>query len=798
MRQLYTQKDSLSKKRWTDFAAYFLMFLLFALTSTRLQITHWTEEIGVIGWLLMLGAVVGFGIGKSRIRALYSALLLLLSSLIVVPGIFMLVVAEHHQFIDKLIELYSRVSTSASQMIGNQPVSDSILFILGMGILFWVIGTASGFTMVRSARPWIPLLVLGGALFLIEHFQAENRRIFYTWAYVFVSLVLLGRIYFLKMRNKLETQGVHIGEGTNFDFMRGVIIAAFVIGLAGWGFPKVYRIFFPGTVENTRFTARWDKFTSNFEHLVFALDQSQTSSEEDAQGDLDLGTGQNLGTNQVLYVVSERPAPLSHQYYWRVRSYDLYKSGKWTNASMYSQTYHSLEALPDKKYESVWPVAFRFTTSLPSLTMLYAPGEPTKFNRQLTAAFTSQGDEMADFVAFYAATPLKNGGTYRVESEISVAAGGQLQQASTDYPEWINERYLQLPAGISPRILQLSRQLTQNLETPFDKAAAITNYLRSNIKYQATIAAPPKNQDPIDWFLFDYQKGFCNYYASAEVLLLRAAGIPARLSIGYTQGDLAGIENQYVVREKNSHAWPEVYFPDFGWIAFEPTGSEPALNYLVGETGGNEGTAGTTNPSGSTGAIPDLLNGEERAMRMLDEMDTGQAEEIIRPKSPLTLFGKIMVAVGSLTGAGLITLAVVKIRRNRKRIVQSLNREWRNFYTYLIRIPGLGDWFILLRLTPTERCLWPVERGLRWANVRLPESVTAAEMTSRFQETYPDASSEAAILLQIYQQETYSRKKERTTDCRESRKIVNKIVFETWIKRLVLPIKRINERFSGG
>lgn len=798
MRQLYTQKKSYSKQRWSDFTAYFLLFLLFALTSTRLQITHWADDIGVIGWLLLLGAVVGFFIGKSRIKALFSVLLLFLSSLIVVPGIFMLAVAEQKNIVDKFAELVNRISTAASQLIGNQPVTDSILFILGMGVLFWVIGTAAGFTMVRTAHPWIPLLVLGGALFLIEHYQPENRRTFYTWAYAFISLILLGRIYFLQMRNRLEMQGVQIGEGTNFDFMRGVIVAAFILGLAGWGFPRVYRAFFPGTLENSRFTERWDKFSSNFEHLVFALDQTPQSAEETAEGDLELGTGQQLGTAQVLYVVAERPAPLSHQYYWRVRSYDVYQSGKWTNASLYSQSFHSLETLPEKNYKGTWPVEFRFTSSLPSLTMLYSPGTPTKFNRQLEAAITPQGDELADIVAYYATTPIKSGGSYRVDSAISVAAGGQLQEAGSEYPDWILDRYLQLPSSLSPRIIQLSQQLTQGKETPFDKAAAITAYLRNTIKFQATISTPPKNQDPIDWFLFDYQKGFCNYYASAEVLLLRAAGVPARISVGYTQGEMAGIENQYVVREKHSHAWPEVYFPAYGWIAFEPTGSQPVMNYLVGESADNDANQGTTNQAGTPDALSGLVNGEERAMQMLESMDTGPVEEIIRPKSPLTLFGKILVVTGSLLGAGVIVFATVKIRKNRKSIAQYFAHQWQRFYAQLMRIPGIGDWFIQLKLSPAERCFWPVERGLRWAKVRLPESVTAAEMVTRFAEIYPDAAIEAENLLNLYQNQTYGRSDGSTVDCSDAGKKINRIVFKALVRRLTQPIRRLNERFNGG
>lgn len=77
------------------------------------------------------------------------------------------------------------------------------------------------------------------------------------------------------------------------------------------------------------------------------------------------------------------------------------------------------------------------------------------------------------------------------------------------------------------------------------------------------------------WVLMDHKQGFCNYYASAEVLLLRSIGIPARLAVGFARGELD--DGAYTVFRRDAHAWPEVYFPGIGWVEFEPTASEPPL-----------------------------------------------------------------------------------------------------------------------------------------------------------------------------------------------------------------------------
>ncbi|MBK8780899.1 MAG: transglutaminase domain-containing protein [Anaerolineales bacterium] len=81
--------------------------------------------------------------------------------------------------------------------------------------------------------------------------------------------------------------------------------------------------------------------------------------------------------------------------------------------------------------------------------------------------------------------------------------------------------------------------------------------------------------------LFESKQGFCNYYASAEVLMLRSIGIPARLAVGFAQGEPNLQNTFFTVREKDAHAWPEVYFPGYGWIEFEPTGNQDPVNRPV-------------------------------------------------------------------------------------------------------------------------------------------------------------------------------------------------------------------------
>ena len=164
------------------------------------------------------------------------------------------------------------------------------------------------------------------------------------------------------------------------------------------------------------------------------------------------------------------------------------------------------------------------------------------------------------------------------------------------------DQYLQLPGDITPRTKDLAKKIASDITSPYDIANAVTQYLRTNIVYELSIDQPPPKQERIDWFLFDYQRGFCNYYASAEVILLRTLGIPARMAVGFAQGErkvsdtnqppigVGPVSNDtqsndtstYVVRQKDAHAWPEVFFPGIGWVEFEPTVSQPDIARIPG------------------------------------------------------------------------------------------------------------------------------------------------------------------------------------------------------------------------
>jgi transglutaminase-like putative cysteine protease len=165
-------------------------------------------------------------------------------------------------------------------------------------------------------------------------------------------------------------------------------------------------------------------------------------------------------------------------------------------------------------------------------------------------------------------------GTYDATSNIAEPAPAQLRTASTAYPPEILWSYLRLPPSMDPRIPQLAAQVTSQSTNNYDRALAVESYLRTHFAYALEL---PRTlpRDPLAEFLFVRKKGHCEYFASSMAVMLRSLEIPSRVVNGFHGGEFNDLTSQYVVRASDAHSWVEAYFPDYGWISFDPTPASP-------------------------------------------------------------------------------------------------------------------------------------------------------------------------------------------------------------------------------
>ncbi len=749
------KKSSLNPFDW--FSAL-CIFTLFILASSRLGLTEWADRLDVVGWLLILGAVTGYLLGRRRIHWVLITIVSIISSVLLFSFSFISMLSEKAGFVARILDLWQRLNATIAQLLGNQPVTDSILFLLVAGILFWAVGISTGLTIMRSGKPWIPLGLLGIGVLFIEHYQPDPRRAFYSWSYALVLLILLGRSVFLKFKKDTKDNSQVIGNETEFDFMRGVLVLSLVAGFAALLLPRIVHLFVPSSSVPTNSAIKWETFTQKFENVFFSLDQNQLTQEQQIAEDLSLGTGQILGDEPVLYIQTNTKNQQNYPFYWRGKSYSLYNGKTWTLGNSYKQFYHPLEKINKSSTgSSQIDVKVWVQSLVPELTQVYTTGSVINFSRTVTAAAATEAIYDSEIMGFFVDPPIKDKEIYRFETKISIPTGEQLSKAGTDYPDWVTTRYLQVPGDISTRITELTNHITSGKTTPYDKAVAITQFLRTNYEYQAVIPAPPRKTDPVEWFLFDYKKGFCNYFASAEVLLLRAAGIPARLSVGYAQGAEVSTGDGIIVKMKDSHAWPEVYFPDYGWIAFEPTPGLSNLSWMSEfsnitpvdvQTGGNLEQQLNRNPGG--------LTGEDRANLLLEQMEVGGGN-VTSSRRELTPLGILLISLAGLILAGGAMLVSIRAIKNWEGFKESIQGTIIALKKRVFRIPIIGYAFKALGLPRVERNFAVIEYSLIMIGEKIGRGMTPAEMADLLVERIPDLRDDIYHLLENYQLQTYSK-----------------------------------------
>lgn len=143
--------------------------------------------------------------------------------------------------------------------------------------------------------------------------------------------------------------------------------------------------------------------------------------------------------------------------------------------------------------------------------------------------------------------------------------------------EFFKQRFTQLPPSLPNRVRELAQEITAGKETWYEQARAIENYFdRPEYYYDKTdVMIPGEEDDYVDQFLFDSKQGYCDNFSSSMVVMLRSIGIPSRWVKGYTEGEFKRLSEDskriFEVTNNNAHSWVEVYFPNVGWVPFEPT-----------------------------------------------------------------------------------------------------------------------------------------------------------------------------------------------------------------------------------
>jgi len=241
------------------------------------------------------------------------------------------------------------------------------------------------------------------------------------------------------------------------------------------------------------------------------------------------------------------------RHYWRAITYDYYFGRGWATSYTESKRYEPGAVIQQPEGAHLHPLRQEVRLVSDRLGgLIHVDGQLVSVDQPSEIAWRWP-DEI-----FAATTEARQ---YRADSVYTVVTAEELRGAPTEYPEWMPGRYLQLPDDLPPRVMTLARDLTATEPTPYDRAVAIERYLRQ-FPYTTDVEQPPPGEDIADFFLFELQ----------------------RLVVGYASGSYDVLNARYIVTEADAHAWPEIYFPGYGWIEFEPTAGRPPFNRDVEET----------------------------------------------------------------------------------------------------------------------------------------------------------------------------------------------------------------------
>ena len=243
--------------------------------------------------------------------------------------------------------------------------------------------------------------------------------------------------------------------------------------------------------------------------------------------------------------------------YWRTGAYDTYTGSGWDRpggASPYDGPVET-DGLVDRR------ISYRVELNR-SASALPTVWRPRTVETDLPIEVTDQRSIAGSRV-------VESGTTYTATSARPPGDPATLAAAGDDYPAGVESRFTQLPGSTPDRLSKFTGQLTEDARTPYETAVRIERWLEANKSYSLNVSDPGGDTVASD-FVFEMEEGYCEYFATGMVTMLRTQGVPARYAVGYSTGQSTG-ENTYTVRGMNAHAWVEVYFPDVGWVQFDPT-----------------------------------------------------------------------------------------------------------------------------------------------------------------------------------------------------------------------------------
>jgi transglutaminase-like putative cysteine protease len=551
-----------------------------------IQSARWTQGLSILQGAVLVGCLLGIVLAKSRVPRTTAHLLSLLSGFTWAAYLTSNVIGERLQLLQPqaVAEFERRLGQFLTVLFSGGDFAGNYVFLFLLAFLLWLVGYFGAWAIFRWRRTWWTVIVCGVAL-MLNIDAAPYNLTGYMIAFVLFALLLVVRTNLAFYEEEWRVSRVGYSSEMVYGFLRAGLVVSVLTVLLAWAAPIALA---SRPVQDIwdQVSEPWRKLQNESSRIFQDLNYPAQPAFVTFARSMRFGGAVDLPDTPVMDVDG------SFGRYWRVIAFHEYTGDGWDNTDAGTALIEAGEqklAVPefDLRREVTHTITLRqnlgqsgviaaaaqpLWSDLPLRVVVgvIAPGE----GRARSADAASAPQSPADPSVLYSRRPLEAGQSYQVRSSLTRADAESLRGAGTEYPKAIAERYLQLPDSLPDRVRVLADQVAIGRDNPYDKAVAVEHYLR-DIPYNEQILGPEPDQDGVDYFLFDAREGYCDYYSSAMVVMLRSVGVPARYVRGYSQG--LREEGLYRILERDGHAWPEVYFPGYGWVEFEPTAGEPVL-----------------------------------------------------------------------------------------------------------------------------------------------------------------------------------------------------------------------------
>jgi transglutaminase-like putative cysteine protease len=481
---------------------------------------------------------------------------------------------------------------------------DPSFYLLLICLLMWVTGGWLAWCVLRWRKPMLGL-VPGAAAFATNVLNFPSDQNGYVLAILVLTLALLLWSNYTSSISNAGRASVKLTGDAKWDFWESGLVAMAALIVLGIMLPPLSTSDRTLDLESSVFTS-WAQLQQRLNNPgIFTT----TATGHGVTGFTDQVklTGALKQSRDVVFEWTVKGDYAGPKYFRGINeTFTTGREWRYPPQSGFQEVI-AANAYPDyqESYQKLAGATIDITMRAPPTgfsTVLFYPGLLYRVNRttlaeQVPLAPGPQDNSLESIDRLDTIHPTSSSGTYVLEADFSTATQSDLESAGTAYPDWLVPFMVLPKAGYrSPEVLTAIHNKAQEIvqaagaTNPYDMAAAIEGYLRNtnNFKYSLDAQAPP-GVDPIDWFLFQSHVGYCEFFATAMGDMLRSLGIPTRLVNGFGPGTFNAQTESNVVRGEDAHTWVEVYFPNYGWIPFEPTPDDLGIYQTIprGQTGTN-------------------------------------------------------------------------------------------------------------------------------------------------------------------------------------------------------------------